>query len=359
MNNITVKIAEKSAYEIIIGKGLLADINVYLEKFTKAKKFLVVTNSKVFEIYKDVLKVDNSSIVVLEDGEEFKNLASLEKIFDAAIEFKLERKDCIVAFGGGVTGDLAGFAAATYLRGVDFVQIPTTLLAQVDSSVGGKVAVNHKKGKNLIGAFYQPKLVLSDISLLKTLDERQLKTGLAEVLKYAFIEKSCGHPLNYRLFDFLHANVEKIYSLDSVVTEQLINICCTLKASVVEKDEKETGMRAVLNFGHTFGHAVESLTDYKRFTHGEAVAIGMKMAVKLALSLEMIDEDYVNAVNELIDKFKLVGEIPHFDSGRFIDAMSHDKKVDSEKIRFVLPDANFSVKIVDDVPCELISRSLA
>ena len=241
---------------------------------------------------------------------------------------------------------------------MDFVQIPTTLLAQVDSSVGGKVAINHEKGKNLIGAFYQPKFVLADISLLKTLDERQLKTGLGEVLKYAFIEKSCACPLNYRFFDFLHANYKEIIELEPSTTAQLINICCTLKAAVVAQDEREKGLRAILNFGHTFAHAIETLSNYTRFTHGEAVAAGMKMAAKLGVELKMVDEDYKNAVFELIDKYGLDVDLPEFDSGEFIEAMTLDKKADDSKIRFILPDGDFRVKLVSDVAREKLLKVL-
>ncbi len=350
-NIVTINIAQKpeKKYDIIIGSNIQQNLNAYLQKYTTAKKFLVVTNETVWNLYKEKIKIDNAKFLILKDGEEFKNIETLKKIYDAAIESQIERKDCLIAFGGGVVGDITGFAASTYLRGVDFVQIPTTLLAMVDSAVGGKVAINHEKGKNLIGAFYQPKFVLSDIEFLKTLDTRQLKTGLAEVVKYAFIEKSCACELNYRFFDFLHANKEKIVNLDTNTIIRLVNICCTLKACVVEKDETEKGQRAILNFGHTFAHAIEALTHYTIFTHGEAVAMGMKMAFKLALSLKMIDKDYAYAGNELIDKYELAGTIPKFDSQKFLDAMLLDKKTESHKLRFILPDADFKVKITTDV----------
>ena len=201
--SLKVNIPEKKAYDydILIGENLLDDFENIVKRYTKAEKFLIVTNDKIFELYKEEMKLSSSKIVVLPDGEEYKNFDNLKKILDAAVKFRLERKDCIIAFGGGVIGDMAGFAAASYMRGIDFVQVPTTLLSMVDSSVGGKVAINHEHGKNLIGAFYQPKVVIADISTLKTLDNRQLKTGLGEVLKYAFIEKSCGADLNYRFYE--------------------------------------------------------------------------------------------------------------------------------------------------------------
>ena len=359
-DKLTVNIAPKEgfSYDIIIGSGILSGLGALLKEKTRAKKFLIVTNETIFGLYKDKIKVENAHFVILQDGEEFKNFESLQTILDAAIEHKLERRDCIIAFGGGVVGDIAGFAASIYLRGIDFVQIPTTLLAQVDSSVGGKVAINHPKGKNLIGAFYQPKFVLADIELLKTLDLRQLKTGLGEVLKYAFIEKSCACPLNYRLFDFLHANKDRIMNLDPAAVSQLINICCTLKASVVAQDETEKGLRAILNFGHTFAHAIETLSDYTRFTHGEAVAAGMKMAVRLGCEIGRNDADYEHAADELISKYGLDVDLPGFNPEEFVEAMTLDKKADDSRIRFILPDGDFRVKMVSDVPREKVLRVL-
>ena len=358
-NTLNIEIQEKPAYSypIIIGEDL--DFFEYIKEFTKAKKILIVTNKTIFSLYENRIKSDNAYYVILEDGEEYKNIDTFKKIIDSAIENRFERRDCFAAFGGGVIGDVTGFAAASYLRGIDFIQIPTTLLAQVDSSVGGKVAINHEKGKNLIGAFYQPKAVLSDTNLLKTLDKRQLKTGLAEVLKYAFIEKSCCAELNYRFYDFLDAYSEKILKLDSVILKKLISICCTLKASVVEKDETEKGMRAVLNFGHTFAHAIENLTGYTKYTHGEAVAAGMIMAAKLALKLEMIERSYFVKINELINKYELLpDDLPDFNKDEFIEAMHLDKKADADKIRFILPDSEFSVKMVTDIDETLIKECI-
>ncbi len=360
-DKLTVNIAPKAGfgYDIFIGSGISSKIKEFLKEKTSANKFLVVTNETIYRLYKNSVDFgENADFVILKDGEEHKNFESLQIIINAAIEHKLERRDCFVAFGGGVIGDITGFAAAVYLRGVDFVQIPTTLLAQVDSSVGGKVAINHEKGKNLIGAFYQPKFVLADTDFLKTLDMRQLKTGLGEVLKYAFIEKSCACPLNYRFFDFLHAHKSEIFELKPSVMAGLINICCTLKASVVAQDEREKGLRAILNFGHTFAHAIETLTNYKRFTHGEAVAAGIKMAMRLGLEEKTVDEDYVRAADELIAKYGLDIALPAFDSAEFIEAMTLDKKADNSKIRFIVPDGDFLVKMVSDVPREKILRVL-
>lgn len=351
LTNISVNIPQKNAYcyNILIGSGLLAQAEELIKKYTVASKFLVVTNETVFDLYKDKLQLKNANYVILKDGEEYKNIESYKKILDAAVENKLERKDCIVAFGGGIVGDMAGFAAACYMRGIDFVQIPTTLLAQVDSSVGGKVAINHENGKNLIGAFYQPKLVLTDVDILKTLDLRQLKTGLAEVLKYAFIEKSCACEKDFEFFEFLKKNKDKIFKLDENVITDLIKICCELKSAVVNQDETEKGLRAILNLGHTFAHATENLTDYKIFTHGEAVAMGMKSALKLSLKKGFINSNYYQMIMDLIDKYEIAKPMPDFDKEKFYEELFLDKKTQDGNIRFVLPNENFTVSITSDV----------
>lgn len=385
-NSLKVEIPEKKAYsyEILIGENLLAQADELVHKYSKANKFLIVTNETVAKLYRDSLNIEGAVWLVLKDGEEQKNFDTLKLILDAAVENRLERNDCIIAFGGGVVGDMAGFAAASYMRGCDFIQIPTTLLAQVDSSVGGKVAINHEHGKNLIGAFYQPKVVLADISVLKTLDLRQLKTGLAEVLKYAFIEKSCGSPLNYRLFDFLNRHKKDIFDLNPETMSKLVNICCTLKACVVNQDETEKGIRAILNLGHTYAHAIENLTNYAVYTHGEAVAIGMKMAFKLSLNRGFITKDYYDDAIWLIDEYmsfpqscchsahptnggignsespaKQVSNLFEcFDKEKFYDEMFLDKKAQNGKVRFVLPNAPFSVTMVSDVRKEQVFESL-
>lgn len=376
LHNLKVNIPFQKAYsyDIIIGENLLAEADTLVRKYTKANKFLVVTDETVAKLYKVALHIENAIWLVLKDGEEQKNFDNYKRILDAAVENRLERKDCIIAFGGGVIGDMAGFAASSYMRGVDFVQIPTTLLAQVDSSVGGKVAINHEHGKNLIGAFYQPKCVLADISVLKTLDIRQLKTGLAEVLKYSFIEKSCGAPLNYRFFDFLKQNKEAIFNLKAEILAEVVNICCTLKSAVVNQDETEKGVRAILNLGHTYAHAIENLTGYAVYTHGEAVAMGMKMAFNLSLTCGLIDKNYYDNAISLIDdymSFKPVcghsGQVSEssappvncsFDKEKFYEEMFLDKKAQDGKIRFVLPDGQFRVCITSDISKEQVLESI-
>ena len=355
-----VNIPEKQAYsyDILIGQNLLENADEIIKKYTKANKFLIVTNETVAKLYMSNINIKNSVWLILEDGEEYKNIENYKLILDTAVEHKLERNDCIIAFGGGVTGDLTGFAAASYMRGCDFIQIPTTLLAQVDSSVGGKVAINHEHGKNLIGAFYQPKLVLTDISVLKTLPLRQLKTGLAEVLKYAFIEKSCACPLNYRLFDFLKQNKQEIFDLNPDIMSKLIDICCTLKASVVNQDETEKGLRAILNLGHTFAHSIENLTNYTVYTHGEAVGAGIKMAFKLALNRGLISKDYFESAMELIDDYDIAPVGFNLDKEKFYEEMFLDKKAKGGKIRFILPNGLYSVVSVSDITKEQVFESL-
>lgn len=360
-NSLKVNIAEKKAYsyDILIGSDLLGNAQEYCRQYSKANKFLIVTNETVWALYKDKFNLSNASLCILKDGEEYKTFDSLKQIIDKAVENRLERKDCIVAFGGGVVGDMAGYAAASYMRGIDFIQIPTTLLAQVDSSVGGKVAINHEHGKNLIGAFYQPKLVLADTEVLKTLDLRQLKTGLAEVLKYALIQNSCGGE-GTSLFEFLKNNKEEIYKLNSEILSELVNICCSLKACVVAKDETEKGLRAILNLGHTYAHAIENLTNYTKYTHGEAVAMGMKMALKLSLSKRLVEQSYYEQAVALIDDYDLVGAgcAREFDKEKFYDEMFLDKKAQDGKVRFVLPNGLFTVDIFSDVSKEQVFASL-
>ncbi len=352
---VKIKAQKESSYPIIIEGGLLDNAVYHIKCFSNANKFLVVTNETVFPLYGDKLKSDDTHFIVLPDGEEYKTTEYLNKILDKALEIKLERKDAIVALGGGVIGDMAGFAAAIYQRGIDFIQIPTTLLAQVDSSVGGKVAVNHKLGKNMIGAFYQPKLVLSDINTLKTLDERQFKTGLSEVIKYAFIEKSCGAEKDYNLFDFLKNNRAEIYAKKPDVIAELIKICCELKAAVVNQDEKEKGLRAILNFGHTYAHAIENITEYKKYTHGEAVSIGMKLIFELAKKLNAVSEEYYNSAITLLKDYELITGLDFKpDKEAFYNAMKSDKKVSDSSINFVMPVDRFKVQIINNIDKNLV-----
>ncbi len=357
MKELQIKInaTQETSYPIFIEENILNNAYEYINKYTKANRFLLITNDKVYSLYGEKLKNKNTEILILPDGEAYKNMDTLNLIIDKAIEIKLERTDAIIALGGGVTGDTAGFAASIYQRGIDFIQIPTTLLAQVDSSIGGKVAVNHKYGKNMIGSFYQPKLVLADISTLNTLDERQFKTGLAEVLKYAFIEKSCLADKDYKLFEFLDSNHNEILNKNSAILKELISICCELKSSVVNKDEKEKGLRSILNFGHTYAHAIEKLTNYEKYTHGEAVSIGMRLIFDLALKEKFISIEYYNSCINLINKYRLKTDYEeNFDKEQFYKTMQSDKKVKNSNINFVMPIKEKEVKLTNNIDKKII-----
>ncbi len=357
--NVKIRAQEEYSYPIFIGENLIENAYEIIKKYTKANKFLVVTNEKVYPLYGEKLKNENSEFIVLPDGEEYKTMEYLNKILDKAFEMHLERKDCIIALGGGVTGDIAGFAAATCQRGIDFIQIPTTLLAQVDSSVGGKVAVNHAKGKTLIGNFYQPKVVISDVFTLKTLDERQYKTGLSEVIKYSFIEESCNSEEKYNLIDFLENNADKIKNRDSETLSKIISTCCKLKATVVNQDEKEKGLRAILNFGHTYAHAIENITEYKKYTHGEAVSIGMKQIFDLAKSLNLVSSQYYERALNLLNEFDLITKLDtSYDKDLFYTKMFSDKKVQDNKLNFVMPIEEKTVKIMNNIDKNIIIKGI-
>lgn len=364
IQTVKVEIPEQQGYfyPIIIGENILYKVEKFIKNYSKAAKLLIITNERVYSLFGE--KIQESLLnegfeiefVLLEEGEKYKDINSLEVIWQRAIEFKLERKDAIVALGGGVIGDVAGFAAASYLRGIDFIQIPTTLLAQVDSSVGGKVAVNHKLGKNLIGSFYQPKFVLTDVATLNTLPERELKVGLAEILKYSMIEKTCGlYGLNTTLIEYLKQNKEAIFALNTDIIQELIKYCCELKAAVVNKDEKESGLRAILNFGHTIGHAIEKCSNYENINHGEAVAIGMKGALYISEARKLIDENYYKRCLELLELYKMDYKINKLINPEFIyEAMLSDKKILSGKVRFVLSTGKSEVEIFNDTEKEII-----
>lgn len=357
METVKVKInaVKEYSYPILIGENLFNDPYLYIKKATNARRFLVVTNEKVYNLYGKYFESDFAAFVILPDGEEYKNQEVLSVIIDKAIALNIERKDAIIALGGGVIGDMAGFAASIYQRGIDFIQVPTTLLAQVDSSVGGKVAVNHQSGKNLIGSFYQPQLVIADTNTLNTLDDRQFKTGLAEVLKYSFIERTCNSKQNYYFLEFLENNREKILNKEHNELKELIKICCELKSSVVNQDEKEKGLRAILNFGHTYAHAIEAVTKYIHYTHGEAVSIGMKLIFDLALKLSFINEDYYERSVDLLRAYGLVTNLDiDVNKEEFYLAMKSDKKVSSGNINFVMPIGEKEVKIMSDIDKKLV-----
>lgn len=340
--------------------GGLDDLGVWMSRLKLGRKVLVVSNPAIFKKYGEraiaglTLVGFEVSSCTLPAGERYKTLKSIEKIYDVALQQRLERSSTIVALGGGVVGDMAGFAAATWLRGINVVQVPTSLLAMVDSSVGGKTGVNHPKGKNLIGAFHQPRFVLIDPSVLKTLPPREFRAGMAEVIKYGVIWDA-----------ELFSKLEEAKRLDQLryINEELLQIIlsnsCQAKADVVSKDEKEAGLRAILNYGHTIGHAVESLTGYKLVNHGEAVAIGMVAAGQIALQLKMWKPEEAQRQDALIQKAGLPTQLPNVvDIEAIIDTLQTDKKVKDGKVRFVLPTQIGAVTVTDQVPADVIRQVL-
>ena len=355
METIRVNLGPRS-YDINIGSGLIPLLGIYLEQLKVGKKVLLVTNTAVRRLFGGMTeqglagKGYESVTFEIGDGEEYKTLSTAEKLYDLAFESGLDRRCPVVALGGGVVGDTAGFVAATFLRGVPFVQVPTTLLAQVDSSVGGKVAVNHPKGKNIIGAFYQPSLVLADTDTLKTLPDREISSGMAEVIKYGIIWDS-------GFFAWLEENMIKLLERDSKALAAAVVQSCRIKARVVEKDETEQGLRAVLNFGHTIGHAVEALTGYKTYNHGEAVGIGMAAAARLAENTGMLSHSDSERIVNLIRQAGLPAALPEGLSPKdLLDRLYRDKKATGGKLAFVLPKCIGKVTIVRDVKERLINN---
>ena len=332
MYTLTVELAERS-YPIYIGSGLLGRDDLLLPHI-RGQQVLIVSNDVVAPLYLDRLKAmlpgKHCDVIVLPDGERTKNLETLNLIFDHLLLHRHERGTTLIALGGGVTGDMAGFAAAIYQRGVDFIQIPTTLLSQVDSSVGGKTGVNHALGKNMIGAFYQPQCVLADIDVLNSLPVRELRAGLAEVIKYGLLGNSA-------FFSWLEDNIDALIARDADKMAYAVRICCEEKARIVAADEREGGLRALLNLGHTFGHAIEAAMGYGTWLHGEAVGAGMVMAADLSHRIGWLDAADARRARTLIDRAGLpVAPPSSMTSEQFLNLMSVDKKVQSGKIRFVL-----------------------
>jgi 3-dehydroquinate synthase len=333
IETLSVALGDRS-YPIHIGPSLLKQVELILPHI-RQKKVVVVTNTTVAPLYLEMLTsaLESGGIsvlpVILPDGERFKTWETLNLIFDALLGARCERGTTLIALGGGVIGDMGGFAAACYQRGMPFIQVPTTLLSQVDSSVGGKTAINHPLGKNMIGAFYQPKLVLADISTLSTLPERELKAGLAEVIKYGLIR-------DVEFYVWLEANLEKLLARETSALTYAIHRSCANKAEVVAADEKETGERALLNLGHTFGHAIETGMGYGKWLHGEAVAAGTLIAAELSHQLGWLDEKAVKRIEHIFVRAGLPVFGPKLGAARYLELMSHDKKVQDGKLRLVL-----------------------
>lgn len=320
-------------YPIFIGRNLLSK-PALVEPYVKGTQVLIVSNETIAPLYLDKVKkafvAYEVETVILPDGEKYKNLDELNTIFDALLTAKFDRTCTLVALGGGVVGDMTGFAAASYQRGVNFIQIPTTLLAQVDSSVGGKTGVNHAKGKNMIGAFHQPRCVIADLDTLSTLEDNQLSAGIAEVIKYGLIR-------NMDFMQWLEENMHKLLERDPEALSYAIEVSCRCKAEIVAADEKEGGVRALLNLGHTFGHAIETSAGYGNWLHGEAVATGMLMAADLSMRIGNLTQHDVERVDNILDMAMLPTRAPHhMDYDHFIELMAVDKKVRAGKINFVL-----------------------
>jgi len=347
----------RNSYSIYIGENILGEIGLHLRGLGTGRKVMVVTNPVVKALYGQVvtesLKKCGFEVFVGEvpDGEEYKSLDSARMLYDVAFTGGLDRKCAILALGGGVIGDLAGFVAATYMRGIPFIQVPTTLLAQVDSSVGGKVAVNHPRGKNIIGAFYQPKMVYADINTLRTLAEREFRAGMAEVIKYGIIR-------DREFFGFLRENHCAVKELRTPETVRVVETSCLIKAWAVEQDETEQGLRAILNYGHTFGHAYESLTGYRKYVHGEAVAIGMVTAADTAVRLGMMSAGDREAVRDVLHLYGLPVAVEDLNPEDIIASMYHDKKVNDGRVTYVLPEEIGRVRIVSGISDEIIRQVL-
>ncbi|MFQ4142946.1 3-dehydroquinate synthase [Chlorogloeopsis sp. ULAP02] len=358
-STIKVNLPQQS-YDIAIAPGGLDRLGEYMSSLKLGKKVLLVSNPIVFQHYGQIaiasLQTAGFEVIscILPDGENYKTLESLQKIYDVAVENRLERSSTMVALGGGVIGDMTGFAAATWLRGINFVQVPTTLLAMVDAAIGGKTGVNHPQGKNLIGAFHQPGLVLIDPQVLQTLPVREFRAGMAEVIKYGVIWDA-------QLFAELEASqrLDAMGDIKSELIDTILVRSCQAKADVVSKDEKEAGLRAILNYGHTIGHAVESLTGYTQVLHGEGVAIGMVAAGEIAVELGMWTQQETERQNALIKKAGLPTKLPAgLDIEATIEALQIDKKVKAGKVRFVLPTQIGAVKVTDQVPSDTIRQVL-
>jgi len=354
MKTIIVELGERS-YPIYAGDGLLGKENLFTDHI-KSKQVMVVSNTTVAPLYLDKvmrsLKNFDVASVILADGEQYKTLDAVNDIITALLEKRFSRNSCLLALGGGVVGDITGFAAACYQRGIDFIQIPTTVLAQVDSSVGGKTGVNHAAGKNMIGAFHQPQAVIADTSVLDTLDDREVSAGLAEVVKYGLI-RDAG------FFDWIENNIDSLVNREPETFAYIIEQSCRNKADVVAEDERESGIRAILNLGHTFGHAIETGLGYGTWLHGEAIALGMLMAADLSQRMGWIAEEVTERIESILLKLNLPVALPdNFDPEKMRELMSVDKKAkDGVLFLILLKDIGDAV-VTDEFDEELLMETL-
>ncbi|MBE0425021.1 MAG: 3-dehydroquinate synthase [Nitrospirae bacterium] len=348
MEKVRVELGDRS-YDIVIGSGILEGIGETLKLLGFSPKMALVSNPTVFTLYgerlTDSLRKSGFDLISIQipDGEKFKNLKSLEHIYDELLKYRLDRSSALIALGGGVIGDITGFAASTYMRGISYIQVPTTLLAQVDSSVGGKTGVNHELGKNMIGTFWQPDLVWVDVETLKTLPKREILAGIAEVIKYGVI-------YDRELFGFVEVAKEKILNLDKDSLTHIIKRSCRIKAEIVSRDERESGLRSILNYGHTIGHAIETVTEYRRFLHGEAVAIGMCLEAGLSRILNLINDNELSRIKSVIDSYGLPSEMPpDINVDGIFSSMQIDKKAVAGELKVILPEKIGVVRIYKGV----------
>lgn len=355
MLTVGVGLGDRS-YPIYVGSGLLRQADLLMRHLPQ-RRAAIVTNETVAPLYLEALAgaLESAGVqvlrIVLPDGEAYKTWETLNRVYDRLLEARCERKTALIALGGGVIGDLTGFAAATYLRGVPFVQVPTTLLAQVDSSVGGKTAINHPLGKNMIGAFYQPAAVVADTDTLATLPDRELSAGLAEVVKYGLIR-------DLPFLEWLEAHIDRLVAREPEALAHAVRRSCENKAEVVAMDERETGPRALLNLGHTFGHAIEAGLGFGTWLHGEAVAAGMVLAARVSQLLGHLSPADVERVIALLRRARLPTEAPDLGFDRWLALMGHDKKVEGGKLRFVLLRALGDAYVDGAVPEEVLERVL-
>jgi 3-dehydroquinate synthase len=353
MKKIRVKLGQ-NGYYIHIGADLLAQTGHLLKELGFNGKAVIITNPTVKNLYGISLRQSligngfKTALLEVPEGEEYKSLDTAGRLYNELTEFGAERSTPVLALGGGIIGDVAGFVAATYMRGVPLVQLPTTLLAQVDSSIGGKVAVNHKQLKNEIGAFYQPRIVITDITTLQTLPPVELTSGLSEIIKYAIIKDK-------DFFTYLEEHLESIRALDEKSLEYIVAVSARIKAEVVEKDEKDLGLRNILNFGHTLGHAIESVSDFK-ISHGQAVAMGMMVASGIANEIGVLENTCVVRIRKLLKRAGLMTKVPKLDLNQVLESAMHDKKVTGGKIRFVLPRGIGEVYITDEVNIKVVEK---
>ncbi len=356
MLNLKVELGDRS-YPIFIDSGNLPQLGEILQLYGLSGKAVVITDSRVRELYGAILEKSLSEhqiifeVIEIPPGEKQKTLATVEKIVGKMLETQCDRKTTIVAFGGGVIGDIAGFTASIFKRGIPYIQVPTTLLAQVDSSVGGKTGVNHPLGKNMIGTFYQPRLVWIDLEVLQTLPRREILCGLAEIIKYGMIRDA-------NLFSKIESHLEEILKLDARLLAEIVKQCCEIKAEVVSQDERETGLRMILNFGHTVGHALETALGYRKINHGEAVLFGMLTECKIAVSLNLFSDSQFQRFARLFKKLNLKLPVKILDSTDIIRFMYSDKKALAGKIRMVLPVQIGEVQVKEDLTQEVILQAL-